>query len=100
MATPATNVIELHKAMQGKVNESDLRRICQYVVDNSLYCTDLDYSGLTGNGPGNKILSLIDYCRRRRALAIMIDGINQVRPDVLGANAADWRGWAAGEDAK
>ncbi len=54
-----------------------------------------------GSGWMNKTLSLIDYCRRRRALALLVDTINDTRPNaMLNPSHDDWHNWAVGEDAK
>lgn len=94
------NIIRLNELMKRNLDVQSMREICTYIVDNSAYAPDLGYEDLQGNGPASKSLSLIDYCRRRRALATLIDAINTVRPDVLVTNTSTWQGWAAGEDAK
>jgi hypothetical protein len=94
------SIIGLNELMKRNLDMQSMKEICTYIVNKSAYTPDLGYDDLQGNGPGSKSLSLIDYCRRRRSLATLIDGINTLRPDILGVNAAAWRGWAVAEDAK
>ncbi len=100
-ATPAPlNIIGLNELMKRNLDVQSMKEICTYIANQGAYTHDLSYDDLQGNGPGSKSLSLIDYCRRRRSLATLIDGINTLRPDILGANVAAWHNWAVSEDSR
>jgi hypothetical protein len=94
------NIIKLNELMKRSLDVQSMKEVCAYIAVNNTYCTDSSYDDLVGSGPGSKALSLIDYCRRRRAVATLIEGISAVRSDVLGSDFAAWHSWAAGEDAK
>jgi hypothetical protein len=100
LATPL-NIIGLNNVMRRSLDESSMIVLCQTIAASSQYCSDLDYNGLMGSGWMNKTLSLIDYCRRRRAIALLIDTINDIRRNaMLNPTYQDWYSWAVGEDAK
>ncbi len=102
-ASPAMplNIIGLNNVMRRSLDESSMIVLCQTIAASSPYCSDLDYNGLMGSGWMNKTLSLIDYCRRRRALALLVDTINDIRPNaMLNPTYQNWHDWAVDKDAK
>ncbi len=99
--TMPLNIISLNNVMRRSLNANTMLNICQIIAASSPYCSDLDYDGLPGSGWQNKTLSLIDYCRRRRGLDLLVDTINDTVGNAMQNPTHDeWHNWAAGEDAK
>lgn len=89
----------LYKLMSSRLDENSLRDMCFYMSNNSSVCEDLEYDRLGGNDWRAKSLELIKYSRKRCVLVLLIDQIDEVRPDILNTQADIWRKWASAIDA-
>jgi hypothetical protein len=100
IAQPTMNTFSLNQKIKNNVTQSTISQICDYINSSASYPVDLSYPDLEGTGPNAKSLNLIDQSRRRRVLTLLIEGINIVQPELLGADYEDWRAWAVEQDAK
>lgn len=91
-----TNAKTLHHLMR-RLDEDDLHTICSYLADSSSL-HNLEYGGLNGIGVASRSLSLIEYCRKRRAMALLIENLHEVREDILSADYDIWWAWAKQAD--
>lgn len=96
--TPQLNISTLNDLLSPKLKEPELRLICQRISDNVSYW-HLDYDNLQGNGPADRLLSLIQTAGRYSARAALIEAINYFRPDIFKSNYNAWHEWAAAKDA-
>jgi hypothetical protein len=98
--TPSLNTFILNQNLKDELDDTSMRQICDYINVMATYKVGLGYDDLQGTGPRSKTLSLITFCQQRRALTLLIDGVNAVRPELLSGNYNQWHAWAMAQDAR